>query len=182
MISNSSSCASSAILSDGSSTLARFHPDLANNKNKAQQRRKKPIRDVMSLEYQAQRNSIKKASHYGNDNHSAQSKNRHQNEYEQTPFERNHMKHKKKAYHETVPIDYANSKKRYMRNVESSEISSNNLTLSELESSSQRSTFSDSRLQRRKFIKCILREDVDLLVSLVNFQFNSIDPFFFIKN
>ena len=130
-------------------------------------------------EYQPQRNNHMKQSssrnYNGNNNHRSM-KNRHQNEYEQTPFERNHMKNKKKTYHETVPIDYATNKKKYMRNVDSSEISSNNLTLSELESSSQRSTFSDSRLQRRKFIKCILREDVDLLVIFINLLNSIIRP------
>ncbi len=172
MISISSSCASSAILSDCSSTLPRAHPDLAtNNKSKANQRRKKPTRNVVPSEYQSKRNNMKQfssANNYANNQHSLQSKSRLQNEYEQTPFEKNHLKNKKKAYHATVQIGHTNNKKKFTRSIESSEISSNNLTLSELESSSQRSTFSDSRLQRRKFIKCILREDVDLLVSLID--------------
>ena len=47
---------------------------------------------------------------------------------------------------------------------DSSDISSNNLTLSELESNNSLRTFSSVRLQRKRLIKCILREDIDLLV------------------
>ena len=61
-----------------------------------------------------------------------------------------------------VPVP--TNSRRSLRSVESSEISSNNLTCSELETSSNHS-HSEVRLQRRKLIKCVLREDVDLLVS-----------------
>lgn len=48
---------------------------------------------------------------------------------------------------------------------DSSDLSSNNLTLSELESNnSSNRNFSNIRLQRKRLIKCILREDIDLLV------------------
>ena len=51
------------------------------------------------------------------------------------------------------------------KSMESSEISSNNLTYSDLDSNCNRN-YSESKIQRRKLIKCILREDVDLMVNL----------------
>jgi hypothetical protein len=57
------------------------------------------------------------------------------------------------------------------RNInDSSDISSNNLTLSELESNNSSRAFSSIRSQRKRLIKCILREDIDLLViNNINF-------------
>jgi hypothetical protein len=53
---------------------------------------------------------------------------------------------------------------------DSSDISSNNLTLSELESNNSSRAFSSVRLQRKRLIKCILREDIDsLVINYINF-------------
>ena len=62
-----------------------------------------------------------------------------------------------------VPVDRYS---RCYRTAESSEISSNNLTCSDLETASNNS-YAEFRMQRKKFIKCILREDTNLMVNLI---------------
>ena len=64
-----------------------------------------------------------------------------------------------------VPV---NSFRRSSKSTESSEVSSNNLTCSELDAMNGNANpiKTEIRLQRRKYIKCVLREDVDLLVNL----------------
>ena len=66
-----------------------------------------------------------------------------------------------------VPVNSFNSIRRSCKSTESSEVSSNNLTCSELDAvnSNGNNMKNDVRLQRRKYIKCVLREDVELLVN-----------------
>lgn len=58
------------------------------------------------------------------------------------------------------------SRKCYNKSAESSEISSNNLTCSDLDTNSNAS-YSEFRMQRKKFIKCILREDINFMKNLL---------------
>jgi hypothetical protein len=60
------------------------------------------------------------------------------------------------------------NKKRYQAKIyDSSELSSNNnFSMSEIDSNSSNVQFPNLRLQRKRLIKCILREDIDLLVSI----------------
>jgi hypothetical protein len=61
-----------------------------------------------------------------------------------------------------VPVNSFNSIKRNSKSTESSEISSNNLTCSELDGNNGKT---ETRMQRRKYIKCVLREDIEMLVT-----------------
>ena len=73
----------------------------------------------------------------------------------------------KNMRHQEVPVS-SFSMRRSSKSTESSEVSSNNLTCSELdvENGTNSSLKTEIRLQRRKYIKCVLREDVELLVNL----------------
>lgn len=73
-----------------------------------------------------------------------------------------------------VPVSKQRLNKKINR-YDSSDASSNNLTCSELDTSSNHSS-TNQRFQRKKFIKCVLREDIDTLVS-----FNILTCFFLIK-
>jgi len=85
--------------------------------------------------------------------------------YSQKNFPNKHLKKTETPLgmrNQEVPVNSFNSIRRSSKSTESSEISSNNLTCSELDGNNGKT---EIRMQRRKYIKCVLREDIEMLVK-----------------